>query len=258
MIALLPLLQHLSTHDCKRLVYALFIQRADDRGSKWECSRSNFSKRHFDSLDLRCSNLKILPCARGDDYDLSQLLNWHQEKDYDYLGMCNSHDVLSYMLGLPLPENIISAMGEFMVENLYQGNINDVNQNKTDNVRRVTDFLSRFCYERPKSAHIVWDYMREAIQNAIAAVEDLPENEIEPVQRSNWNKVITLLVVACIDMRAKRLLSHLNRLYQGTPLALLPENFVDFRSLAKRIKQKPLVLNDTLYYHSHSIHPNDM
>ena len=256
MIALLPLLQHLSTHDCKRLVYALFIQRADDRGSKWECSRSNFSMRHFNSLDLRCSNLKTLPCARGDDSDFGLLLNWHREKTYESFD--KDYEVLSYMLGLPLPENIISAMGEFMVENLYQGNINDVNQNKTDNVRRVTGFLSRFCYERPKSAHIVWDYMREAIQNAIAAVEDLPENEIEPVQRSNWNKVITLLVVACIDMRAKRLLSHLNRLYQGTPLALLPENFVDFRSLAKRIKQKPLVLNDTLYYHSHSIHRNDM
>lgn len=120
-------------------------------------------------------------------------------------------------------------------------------------MRRVRDFLSRFCYEKPKSAHIVWDYMREAIQNAIAVVEDLPENEIEPVQRSNWNEVITLLVVTCIGMRAKRLLSHLRRLYQGTPLALLPENFVDFRSLAERIKQKPLIFNDTLYIY-HSLH----
>ena len=213
--------------------------------------------RHFDSLSLRCS-LKILPCARGDNNDLSQLLNWHREKDFDLGSYSNSQEVLSYMLGLPLPENIISSMGEFMVENLYQGNINDVNKTKTNNVRRVGDFLSRFCYERPKSAHIVWDYMREAIQNAIAVVEDLPENEIEPVQRSNWNEAIGLLVVTSIHMRAKRLLSHLNRLYQGTPLALLSENFFTFRTLAERIKQKPLVLNDTLYYHSHSIHRNDM
>ena len=108
-------------------------------------------------------------------------------------------------------------------------------------MRRVGDFLSRFCYEKPKSAHIVWDYMREAIQNAVSVVEDLTL-DITPTQRSHWIDVITLLVVTCIGMRAKRLLSHLRRLYQGTPLALLPENFVDFRSLAERIKQKPLIM----------------
>ena len=248
MIALLPLLPHLLRNDCKRLVYALFIQRAGDRGSKWEHSLCTFSKDNFDDLDIRFS--KKMPCAHSDNYDLLRLLNWHRENEYDSY---NSHEVLSYMFGLPLPENIISAMGEFMVENLYQGNINDVNQTKTNNVKRVTDFLSRFCYEQPKSAHIVWDYMREAIQNAIAVVEDLPDIEVEPVQRSNWNEVVGLLVVACIDMRAKRLLSHLRRLYQGTPLVLLPENFVDFRTLAKRIKQKPLIFNDTMHIYE-SLH----
>lgn len=247
MIALLPLLPHLSRNDCKRLVYALFIQRADDRGSKWEYSRCTFSKDHFDDLDI--SFLKKMPCAHGDNYDLSRMLNWHRASEYD---IYNSHEVLTYMLGLPLPESIISSMGEFMVENLYQGNISDVIKTKTNNVRRVTYFLSRFCYEKPKSAHIVWDYMREAIQNAVAVVEDLTL-DITPAQRSRWIDVITLLVVTCIDMRAKRLLSHLRRLYQGTPLVLLPENFVNFRSLAERIKQKPLVHNDTLYIY-HSLH----
>jgi hypothetical protein len=250
MIALVPLLPHLSRHDCKRLVYVLFIQREVDDNimrSRWECSRSSFSKRHFDDLDIHF--LQKMPCAQGDNCDLSRILNWQRENEYD-----KSHEVLTYLLGLPLPENIISAMGEFMVENLYQGNINDVNQSKKDNVSRVTYFLSRFCYERPKSAHIVWDYMREAIQNAIAVVEDLPENEIEPVQQSIWGKVIGLLVATCIGIRAKRLLSLLSRLYRGTPSALLPENFLRFRTLAERIKQQPLVLNDTLYYHSHSLY----
>ena len=213
-IALVPLLPHLSRHDCKRLVYALFIQRVDNRRSKWEYSRSRFSLLNFGDLEMRF--MWKIPCARGDDSDLSLLLQWRQERALD---IHNNFGVLEYILGVPLPENIISAMGEFMVENLYQGNINDVNKNKVDNVRWVTLFLRRFSYERPQKAHIVWNYIQEAVQNAIEVVEDLPENEIQPVQHSNWTEVITLLVVRCIDMRAKTLLSDLERLYQGTPLA---------------------------------------
>ena len=104
-----------------------------------------------------------------------------------------------------------------MVENLYQGNINDVNKIKASNARRVLLFLRRCCCGRPNCADIVWRYMREAIENAIAVVEHLPEIEIQLVQRSNWIDVISILVARCIDMRAKGLLSDLRRLYQGTP-----------------------------------------
>jgi len=249
MIALVPLLPHLSRHDCKRLVYALFIQRDEcDIPSKWEYSNCTFSSSNFSSLGMEF--MKKIPCALGDDSDLLLLLKWHRERDYNSR---NNFEVLGYIFGVPLPDNIISSMGEFMVENLYQGNITDVNTTKTNNVRMVTLFLQRFCYERPKSAHIVWDYLREALENAIAVVEDLPEieNEVEiqPAQRSDWVDVITLLVVSCIEVRAKRLLSHLRRLYQGAPLALLPENFVGFRTLVERVKQEPLILNDTLEFH---------
>lgn len=246
MFALVPLLPHLSRHDCKRFVYALFIQLEDDRNchSKWEFSRCIFSSSNYSSLGIRFS--KKIPCALGDDSDFSLLFKWHREKGFDFE---NDYNIWVYLFGVPLPDNIISAMGEFMVENLYQGNITDVNNTKILIVGKVMPFLERFCYERPTSAHIVWDYMREAIQNAIAVVEDLPENEIQPGQHSNWNDVITLLVVSCIDLRAKRLLSHLRRLYQGTPLALLPENFVSFKTLVKRVKQEPLIINDTIHYH---------
>ena len=249
MIALVPLLPHLSRHDCKRLVYALFIQRDEcDIPSKWEYSNCTFSSSNFSSLGMEF--MKKIPCALGDDSDLFLLLKWHQDQTFDF---SNDYKILGYIFGVPLPDNIISSMGEFMVENLYQGNITDVNTTKTNNVRMVTLFLQRFCYERPKSAHIVWDYLREALENAIAVVEDLPEieNEVEiqPAQRSDWVDVITLLVVSCIKVRAKRLLSHLRRLYQGAPLALLPENFVGFRTLVERVKQEPLILNDTLEFH---------
>eukprot|EP00986_Skeletonema_menzelii_P010251 scaffold4967_cov115-Skeletonema_menzelii.AAC.1 len=239
MIALVPLLPHLSRHDCKRLVYALFIQRKGNQDNRRILSRSSFSSRNFTYTDT--SFIKGIPCARGDESDLSRLIVWHNQKQtYD---IHNSYEVLDYILGLPLPENIISSMGEFMVENLYPGGIGDVDENTASNVSRVTCFLRRFCYERPKSAHIVWDYMREAIQNAIAAVENS-----DSIHRDRREVVIEILVATCIDMRAKRLLSHLRRLYQGTPLDLLPVNFLDFRTLVERIK-KPLIINDTLRYH---------
>ena len=247
MFALVPLLPHLSGHDCRKLVYALFIQLEDDRNchSKWEYSRCRFSLSNYSDLGIHCMMNKI-PCALGDGSDLSLMCKWHREQEFDFI---YDYKIWGYLFGLPLPDNIISAMGEFMVENLYQGNITDVNNTKILNVRKVMLFLERFCYGRPESAHIVWDYIREAVQNAIAVVEDLPENEIQPGQHSIWNDVITLLVVSCIDLRAKRLLSHLRRLYQGTPLALLPENFVSFKTLVKRVKQEPLIINDTIHYH---------
>ena len=245
MFALVPLLPHLSRHDCRKLIYTLFIQQEDDRRSKWEYAKCNFSRANYRDLNLNIGFSKTMPCALGDDSDFMRLINWHLEQEFDYV---SNYEIWGYLFGAPLPDNIISAMGEFMVENLYQGNIADVNKTKTLNALKVMPFLERFCYEKPTSAHIVWDYMREAIQNAIAVVEDLPENEIQPGQHSNWNDVITLLVVSCIDLRAKRLLSHLRRLYQGTPLALLPENFVSFKTLVKRVKA-PLINNDTLQYH---------
>lgn len=246
MFALVPLLPNLSGHDCRKLVYALFIQLEDDRNchSKWEYSRCRFSLSNYSDLGIHCMMNKI-PCAPGDGSDLSLMCKWHREQEFDFI---YDYKIWGYLFGLPLPDNIISAMGEFMVENLYQGNITDVNNTKILNVMKVMPFLERFCYGRPESAHIVWDYIREAVQNAIAVVEDLPENEIQPGQHSDWNEVITLLVVSCIDLRAKRLLSHLRRLYQGTPLALLPENFVGFKELVKRVKE-PLFINDTLHYH---------
>ena len=247
MIALVPLLPHLSRHDTKRLLYALFIQgEPENDGSSRVHSRVTFTHMFFRDLDTQF--LEHLPCARGDDSDFSRLLDWHRERKRDYI---NNYEVLEYIFGLPLPENIISAMGEFMVENLYRedGWINDVNRYKTDNLYRVKHFLVRFCYEIPERADIVWDYLLDAVEDAIDVVEGFDWWEITEVQRFHWNCVISLLVSTCIQTSAKRSLSHLRRLYQGTPLALLHENIIDFRTLVKRIKEQPLILNDTIKYH---------
>ena len=116
MIALLPLLPHLSRHDTKRLLYALFIQgEPENDGSSRVHSRITFTHMFFRDLDTQF--LEHIPCARGDDSDFSRLLDWQRERKRDYI---NNYEVLEYIFGLPLPENIITAMGEFMVENLYQ------------------------------------------------------------------------------------------------------------------------------------------
>ena len=245
-IALMPLLPHLSKMGSKRLVYALFIQRKCNRGTKWSWPRCEFSDKHFGAHKFY--PLANIPCAHHDDSDFERILEWHRHR-YSYLGS-SEEDILGHILGLPLPENIVSSMGEFMVENLYQENIDDVDETKIYNATGVMRYLERFCYEKPESAHIVWECIREAIQNAIVAVQDLDEDEISPTQRANWVDVIKGLIIACIGTRARRLISHLRGLYQGIPLALLPENFVTFRKLAERIKQKPPILIDTASYHS--------
>lgn len=71
--------------------------------------------------------------------DLSQLTMWSTSNDFKGF---NDRSTLNRIFGLPLPANIISAMGEFMVENLYQGSINDVDSNKMLNAFGVRPFLS--------------------------------------------------------------------------------------------------------------------
>ena len=46
-------------------------------------------------------------------------------------------------------------MSEFMVENLYQDNINDVDIRKRLNALEVKPYLERYCYENPDNAQIV-------------------------------------------------------------------------------------------------------
>ena len=60
---------------------------------------------------------------------------------------------------------------------------------KIDNAFGVLRFLKRFSYESPETAYIVWGGLKEAIENAISAVEDLDHDEVEPIQRAEVDVV---------------------------------------------------------------------
>eukprot|EP00984_Skeletonema_dohrnii_P005458 scaffold1920_cov97-Skeletonema_dohrnii-CCMP3373.AAC.2 len=245
MTALIPLLPHLSKEDSKRLVYALFIERKivepECRRWGWKCPPFSSS---YDTFG--CLNSKHIPCAVDEDSsDCSRLFEWLQCEHYAAYG----EDVLGRIFGLPLPKNIALSMTEFMVENLYQGHIVDVDKLKIDNAFGVGCFLERFTYESPESAHIVWEGLRRAIQNAISVVEDFDPHEVTIIERDIWIAVIESFVAMCIRTRAVRLISVLRRLYDGTQFALLPETFITFKNLAERIKQTHPIVNDTFTYH---------
>ncbi|KAK1733663.1 hypothetical protein QTG54_015706 [Skeletonema marinoi] len=249
MTALIPLLPHLSKEDSKRLVYAIFIERkrvhSRDRRWSWNCRA--FSSRYDTFGDFL--NSDRIPCAVDEDSsDCSRLLEWSGQRKH-YTAHTYEEDVLGRIFGLPLPKNIALSMTEFMVENLYQGHIEDVDKHKIDNAFGVGRFLERFTYESPESAHIVWEGLRGAIQNAISVVEDFDPHEVTITERDIWIDVIERLVVMCIHTRAVRLISVLRRLYDGTQFALLPGTFVTFKNLAKRIKQTHPIVNDTATYH---------
>lgn len=260
MMALVPLLKNLSQFDAKRLVYALFIER---HCSDWwrGGNRHGFSKRplHFGSMWT-----KEIPCVLGDYVDamqslsledvseqshfcsdLSQLSKWAHDDRLRYGGR-NENTVLRRIFGLPLPANIISAMGEFMVENLYQDNINDVDGWKWQNALEVRPFLGRYCYENPDNAQLVWAYLQRAIENAIMAVEGLEADDVDERQRPHFVAVALALVDSCIRTRAKSLIPLIMRLEDTQ--AIVPVLIPNIENLADRFEKVPSVCIDTKEY----------
>ena len=176
------------------------------------------------------------PCLQGkrildEDHDVGRQL-------------CNS--ILNRIFGLPLPENIISAMGEYMVENLYQHTINDVDLCKVLNATEVRPFLERYSYENPDKAQIVWTYLQQAIENAILVVEGLQAEDVDERQRSTFETVTMLLVTSCFKPRAKSLIPLLVRL--DNTQAFVPELISNIENLAERFDLASSVSIDTVQY----------
>jgi len=257
MMALIPLLPKLSQFDAKRLVYAIFIERHNDH-DVWSCLTDGFSKSDMNFGSLWTYNM---PCALGDyvetapslenesdrslfGSDLSQVTMW--ATSHDFKGF-DGRSTLNRIFGLPLPANIISAMGEYMVENLYQGSINDVDSKKMLNAFGVRPFLERYCYENPENSQIVWSHLQQAIENAILVVEGLEAGDVDERQRETFNKVVTRIVICCINTRAKCLVPLLRRLEDTQ--ALMPELIADVGNLVNEMEENPPVLVDTRSYY---------
>ena len=241
MIALIPLLPNLSRADAKRLIYALF--------TKFTCGRRNNQVESELSRDISRLYVDNVPCSPSSDpsENLESMRGWINQ---DYSSELGSHGVRERLFGLGLPDNIISAMGEFLVERLYSTSPYDVDGNTLANAMGVLPHMERFCYENPSKASLVWEHLGQAIDNARSLFGNLEAEDIGPEQREVFDSVISRLVVACIKTRAQRLAPVLERLYDDVMLAHLPPTIVQFDTLIERINDAPRVFPDTSFYYN--------
>ena len=241
LIALIPLLPNLSKADAKKLIYVLFIKFTNDRRKtrrESSLSRDQFSR-------LWAYNI---PCSPSSDpsTNLESIKEWINGNTFSGSG---NHGIKERLFGLGLPDNIISAMGEFLVERLYSESPHDVNDHTIANVLGVTPYMERFCYENPTKASLVHDYLRQAISNATNLFSRFEAEDIAPKQREIFDYVITELVLSCIRTRALSLAPVFERLYDENMHPHLPPTFVQFNTLIQRMNDAPRVHPDTYSYH---------
>jgi len=239
MLALIPLLPNLSKADAKRLIYALFTKFTSERR---QTVVENGLCKEFNTLWAN-----NVPCSSSADLseNLESIREWINGNTFSGSG---SHGVRDRLFGLGLPDNIVSAMGEFLVERLYSTSPYDVDDLTYANAMGVLFYMERFCYENPSKASLVFDYLGQAISNATSLFSQFDEDDIAPKQRETFQSVIRRLVSACIRTRALSLAPVLERLYDEIMDPHLPPTFVQFDALIERINDAPRVRPDTSYY----------
>ena len=193
----------------------------------------------------------ILCCPNDENNfsnNLQSMSRWINDRSIQHHG---EHGVLERLFGLPLPENLVSAMADFLLERLYRTSVYDVDHQTYLNAFGVRPYMVRFCIQKPEKASIVWDCLEQAIQNAIAVVSELDVLDIEEREQKIFLSVTRSLICTCMDTRAQNVIPVLRRLYQGTSLALLGPNIISLESLVQKINA-PLVFADSAgYYHCH-------
>ena len=239
LIALIPLLPNLSRADAKRLVYALFTKFTSERLTT--LAENSLSK-EFNTLWTN-----NIPCSPSSDLseNFVSMREWVNGNTFSGSG---SHGVRDRLFGLGLPDNIISAMGEFLVERLYSTSPFDVDDHTCANAMGVLPFMARFCYENPTKASLVYDYLGQALSNATNLFSRFEAEDIAPKQRETFQCVIRRLVSTCIRTRALSLAPVLERLYDEIMDPHLPPTFVQFDALIERINDAPRVYPDTADY----------
>jgi hypothetical protein len=235
MLALIPLMQHLSSVDSKKLIYAVFIQH----------EHGGFSKNHFGTYTFDHHNL---PCGQGQDFitDFGEAIGWIKFPRFKYGG----HETLLRLFGLPLPTNIVAAMADFLVERLYQhDHPSDVDFCKCINALRVLPYLKRSVNENPEGASLVWECLERALKNAIRAVENWDEEDIVENERLVFTRVIMSLVGACIATHALQVEPTIRNVYEGTQFAILTQDIIPLDTVLQRLHETPLIfLNSQEFY----------
>jgi hypothetical protein len=215
----------------------------------------NWARGGFSESNMNFGGLwtEDIPVAKNNDNDLTLLADWNNKRHKSYQ-LWNKDGTLIRLFGLPLSENIISAMGQFMVENLYQQNIDAIDANQMSNAFGVLRFLTRYCYENPNKSHVVLRYVDiSAMQDILFDLDDEEAANVvvNEKQRENFQRVAQTLLVFCIETRAKSLIPTLRTLYDGPVFDVLPDNIISFENLVKKIEENPVrVIVDTQRYHS--------
>ena len=233
MLALIPLMQHLSCIDSKKLIYAVFVQQHGPGGL--------FSNEHFGKYTFKHNDL---PCGQGQDFGavFKDALCWI--KGYGWRPA--EHEILLRLFGLPLPRNIVAAMADFLVERLYQHDHPfDVDSFKCSNALAVLPYLERSVYENPDNGPLVWECLERAIQNAIHAVQGFGVEDIGHKEREIYTKVIVELVGACISTRALRAAPAIRNIYEEPQVAILTVDPMPLNTLLRIIHDSTGFILDT-------------
>ena len=243
MLALIPLLPSMSQRDSERLVWACFVDKTFSR-----CGRG---------VTFRSFYCDEMPCCKEED-DLAGQLNhdwwisrWTSAvkwaKQGISVGTYFSKGVNSRLFGLPLPRNIILAMSDLVVQNLYREDLHDVNKERIDSIFEVLLYLERSCAVTPELAHVVWGGLEQSIGNAASVAQQYDFEEIEPRELWVFQQVLQKLIGSCIALRAKRAIPSLRAAFQGTSGEILAEieNLAPLNVIEQRINEPQSILLDS-------------
>lgn len=242
LVALVPLLPCLGKKDAAVLVWSLFAYFNNNpsrilrfRGRSFTNETSHF--KNFQSENMPCcsDSSDALEPEKRIINSLTEALAWKNQQ-YSVLWDDGS-GALIRLLGMSLPANIIQAMCDFMLDNLYQADctVDAIDSHKASNALLVIPFMKRFAKERPNDADMVWNCLGLAIQNVIQAVDNSQNvAEISEEDEIVLSDVLYSLLDACIDTKAYELMSIIEQVYE------MP--IVDSLNLGRRIASEEAVL----------------
>ena len=242
MLALIPLLPSMSKRDSEKLVWACFVDKTFSR-----CSRG-VTFHSFYSDDIPCCKDEEDPMRRLHS-DWAMAFQWGMEHRLG-TSTFGSKGVNTRLFGLPLPRNILLAMSDFLVRNLYREDLRDVGKGRIDSIFRILPYLERSCAVTPELAHIVWEGLGQAIGNAASVAQQYDFEEISPRDMLVFQQVVRTLIGSCIVSRAERAIPSLRTAFQGTSGEILADiqNLAPLNVIEQRINAKQTIYQDSFKF----------
>ena len=140
-------------------------------------------------------------------------------------------------------------MSDFLVQNLYREDLQDVNMERTGSIFRVLPYLERSCADAPEFAYIVWEGLGQAIDNAASVAQQYDLEEINQVEVSMYQLVLKKLISSCLVLRAKRTIPSVRAAFQGTSGELLANFLAPLNVIEQQINEtQPVRLNSAFLF----------